>query len=78
MNFKFEDKLNIYIEEQNDKLSRKKVFSKDLMNFSKIDKYVFEYKDLKANTKYNIDYEIEYSDGRSLAIKSESFMTLPF
>ncbi len=48
------------------------------MNFSKIDKYVFEYKDLKANTKYNIDYEIEYSDGRSLAIKSESFMTLPF
>ncbi len=78
VNFKFEDKLNIYIEEQNDKLSRKKVFSKDLMNFSKIDKYVFEYKDLKANTKYNIDYEIEYSDGRSLAIKSESFMTLPF
>ncbi|EIA23981.1 hypothetical protein SFB3_230G2, partial [Candidatus Arthromitus sp. SFB-3] len=26
VNFKFEDKLNIYIEEQNDKLSRKKVF----------------------------------------------------
>lgn len=78
VNFKSGEKLNIYIEEQNDKLSRVRVDSKDLTNISKMDRSVFEYKDLKANTKYNIDYEIAHSDGTSLMIKNESFMTLPF
>ncbi|WP_044035568.1 DUF4214 domain-containing protein [Candidatus Arthromitus sp. SFB-rat-Yit] len=76
LNFKSGDRLNIYIEEKDDKLSRKKVRSIDLKD--QIQGNSVDYKNLKTNTEYSIDYEILNSYDESLIIKNETFRTLPF
>lgn len=76
LNFKSGDRLNIYIEEKDDKLSRKRVGSIDLKD--QIRENSVDYKNLKTNTDYSIDYEILNSHDESLIIKNEIFRTLPF
>lgn len=79
--FKFKDGeiLNIYlVDEDNDSLEPKKIFSEriDSISFNPNHKFVFN--NLKLNNNYKILYEILYKDGKTLKLKEDKFETKNF
>ncbi len=79
--FKFKDGeiLNIYlVDEDNDSLEPKKIFSERIDSISFNPNYKFVFNNLKLNNNYKILYEILYKDGKTLKLKEDKFITKSF